>query len=264
MGREVEIYAFIGGHIRTVKERLIQITDRREMGRPHTIPVPFYVVRHGSSLVAFDTGMNERCALDPEGHLGKEIYNVPIMPEMKAEDAFQEQLERRLGVQPKDLNGVILSHGHLDHAGGIHLFEGTEVPIFVQRSELEVIEAGQIGYIPDDYGDLNKLHFVPVDGILDVFADGSVVAFPMPGHTPGMQSLMIKTSGGGRYVLTADALDSIEQLDGKIMPWVAWDEAKVLQGFHTLDLLRAMGVEIVPQHDPFYWKNRPWAPHPFK
>jgi len=260
----VQIYAFIGGYIRTLKEKLIQITDKREMGRTHTIPVPFYVIRHGSSLVAFDTGMNARCATDAEAHLGKEILSVPIVPEMKPEEAFEEQIKSRLGIEPKDLNGLILSHGHLDHAGGVHMLADTEVPIFVQRPELKVIEEGQIGYMPGDYGDLKRLHFVPVDGVLDLFGDGTVVAFPMPGHTPGLQSVMVKTEGHRCYVLTSDALDSIEQLEGKIMPWVAWDESKVLQGFHTLDLLKCMGAEIVPHHDPFYWKNRPLAPNPFK
>ncbi|MEW6440854.1 MAG: N-acyl homoserine lactonase family protein [bacterium] len=264
MAVQVEIHAFIGGYIRTVKERLIQTTDEREMGRPHWIPIPFYVVRHGSSLVAFDTGMNERCARDPEGHLGKDILAVPIVPEMKPEEAFDKQLKSRLGIEPRDLNGLILSHGHLDHAGSVHVFADTEVPIFVQRSELQVIEEGQIGYMPADYGDLKRLHFVPVDGVLDVFGDGTVVAFPMPGHTPGMMSLMVTVTDGRRYVLTSDALDSIEQLEKRILPWVAWDESKVVQVFNVLSLLRLAGAEIVPEHDPFYWKNRPLAPHPFE
>ena len=33
-----------------------------------------------------------------------------------------------------------MSHGHLDHAGAIDNFKGTDVPIYLQKKELDLIE----------------------------------------------------------------------------------------------------------------------------
>jgi N-acyl homoserine lactone hydrolase len=262
MPPKVEILAFLCGQIETEKDKLVQIKNQREAGMHYTIPIPFFVIRHGSSLVAFDTGINKKCATDAKSHWGEEILSVPIVPVLTEEDAFEAQLKSKLRIEPKDLNGLILSHGHLDHAGGLWTLADTEVPIFVQKAELEVIEQGALGYIPGDYPPPERLHWVPVDGVWDVFGDNTVIAFPMPGHTPGLQSLMV-TTDEGTYFLTSDALDSIEQLNERLLPWAVWDESKVIQVLNTLDLFRLMGIEVVPMHDPFYWKNRPLAPEPF-
>jgi glyoxylase-like metal-dependent hydrolase (beta-lactamase superfamily II) len=37
----------------------------------------------------------------------------------------------------KDVKGVILGHLHLDHAGGLHHFRGTDVPIYCHEAELK-------------------------------------------------------------------------------------------------------------------------------
>src|SRR5207237_2263426 len=35
-----------------------------------------------------------------------------------------------------DIRGIVLSHLHLDHAGGLELFRGTGVPVYVHGDEL--------------------------------------------------------------------------------------------------------------------------------
>lgn len=43
----------------------------------------------------------------------------------------------KTGHSIKDVKGVILGHLHLDHAGGLEHFRGTNVPIYVHEKELK-------------------------------------------------------------------------------------------------------------------------------
>lgn len=43
----------------------------------------------------------------------------------------------KTGHDIKDVKGVICGHLHLDHAGGLSYFQGTDVPIYVHEEELK-------------------------------------------------------------------------------------------------------------------------------
>ena len=43
---------------------------------------------------------------------------------------------KSLGLEPKELDAVVVSHLHFDHAGFLHIFKNTGIPVLVQESEL--------------------------------------------------------------------------------------------------------------------------------
>jgi N-acyl homoserine lactone hydrolase len=262
-GPEVKAYAFVGGFFKTQTQFFLKDT---RVGTPFTIPVTFFLVSHGSDWVAFDTGINGMVAKDPVTYLG-EAWMKAYYPVMTKDDEFCVQA-KKLGVSPKDLKAVILSHAHMDHAGAIDNFKGTDVPIYLQKKELDAVQqavaAGKnTAYVPEDFKVIDQVNIKPINGVFDVFGDQTVVAFPTPGHTEGHQSLLVKQSDGKSLVLTADAMYTVENMREAIPPGLAWDFPQALQALYVFRAMSCTGAGVVPSHDPEYWKEKALAPKPF-
>jgi glyoxylase-like metal-dependent hydrolase (beta-lactamase superfamily II) len=262
---EVQGYAFVCGILKTQTQYLLKDT---RVGTAFNIPVTFFVIKHGKEWVAFDTGNNAMVAKDPVAYWSKEVTDA-YFPVMKDYEEFREQVGKKLGLAPKDFKAVILSHGHLDHSGAIDNFKGTQVPLYLQNKEIEVIkkavESGKkTAYIPDDFKVMNELNIKGIDGVFDVFGDQTVVAIPTPGHTPGHQSLLVKQTGGKSLLLAADAMYTVENMQDAIPPGLAWDIPQSLQALYVFKAMKLVGVEVVPSHDPGYWEAKPLAPKTFE
>ena len=262
-----DVYAFKCGILKTQTQYMLKDT---RVGTPMNIPVTFFMIRHGKDWVAFDTGNNALVAKDPVKYWTKAIVEAydPVMADY---EEFKIQIDKELGLRPKDLKAVILSHGHLDHAGAIDNFVGTRVPLYLQKTEIQVIKDEMAknkatgvtsAYIPGDFAKMNKLNIKGVDGVYDLFGDKSVVMFPTPGHTPGHQSLMVKQSNGTVTILCADAEYTLENMNEAIPPGLAWDIPQSTQALYIFKVMQMMDakVSIVPSHDPKYWTNKPLAP----
>jgi len=261
LSNDVKVYAFKTGILKTQTQRILKDT---RVGVPMDIPVPFFLIRHGASWVAFDTGNNAAVAKDdPVKYWGAAVVKA-YTPVMKPHEAFKIQI-RKLGLRPKDIKCLILSHGHLDHAGGIEDFRGTNVPIYVQKKELEVINksvaSGKItAYIPADFKYMNELNIKPIEGTFDIFGDQTVVAFPTPGHTPGHQSLLVNPGTGKPWIFCADASYTLENMTARIAIGLYSDIQQVFENLDIFQTMQFMGAEIIPQHDPNYWRNKTFAP----
>ena len=106
---EVKVYAFICGILKTQTQYLLKDT---RVGTPFDIPVTFFLIKHGNDWVAYDTGNNAMVAKDPVGYWSEAVVKA-YTPVMKDYEEFQVQI-KKLGITPKDIKAVILSHGHLD------------------------------------------------------------------------------------------------------------------------------------------------------
>ena len=261
--KRVKAYPFVCGILKTQTQYMLKDT---RVGTPMNIPVTFFVLRHGDDWIAFDTGDNLMCAKDPVGYWGKDV-TAAYYPVMQDYEEFKVQI-KKLGLSPQKLKAVILSHGHLDHAGAIDNFAGTDVPIYLQAKELEIIKNAiasgkKTAYIPDDFKVLNQLNIKTINGIFDVFDDGTVIAFPTPGHTEGHQSLAVKSYDGKQLILCADAMYTLENMLDAIPPGLAWDVPRAVEALTIFKVLSMIGNELVPSHDPEYWKAKKLAPNLF-
>ena len=258
---EVKVYACNAGSLKTETQYILKDT---RIGTPMEIPLPFLIIRHGKEWIAFDTGCNGETARDPVAYWGEELAKG-FWPVIGPDEEFARAI-RTLGLKPPDLKAVILSHGHLDHAGAIEDLRATTVPIYVQKVELaeirEVVATQRMGtaYVPDDFKYLQELNIREVQGAFDIFGDRSVIAFPTPGHTLGHQSLYVKPSVGKAFIYAADALYTLECMEKSIPPAVAADFSATMQNIHWFKLANLAGVTVVPSHDPEYWAKHAWAP----
>ena len=108
------------------------------------------------------------------------------------------------GVAPRDVTAVVNSHLHFDHCGNNAAFPG--VPIFVQRAELEA--ASQPHYTVEDWVRFPDAHYVPIEGRHALSAGVELV--PTPGHTPGHQSVILRSGRGVDCIVAQAAYTAAE------------------------------------------------------
>lgn len=103
------------------------------------------------------------------------------------------------------IDGVFLTHIHLDHIMGLPDVPDT-VPVYTGPGETSVsafLNMFTQGTTDDLIGDaeLREWRFTAdpdgaLDGVVDIFGDGSVFALHAPGHTPGSTAYLVRTPDG--------------------------------------------------------------------
>ena len=164
----------------------VLVADLRAEGE--RMPVYVHVIDHPDARVLVDTGMTEL-------HPAVADLDPRILP---------------LSRQDFDLTGIDLvvnTHLHFDHCGGNHLFEGK--PIYVQRRELDDAH-NQDDYTIRDWVDAPGVRYLPVDGELELLP--GLRLLPAPGHTRGMQVVVVGTEGHP-VIVGGDVAVSLAELD---------------------------------------------------
>jgi glyoxylase-like metal-dependent hydrolase (beta-lactamase superfamily II) len=215
------------------------------------------LVETPDALVLVDTGVGNK-----EDEKFREIYGIQ-------NDGAPTRLEdaiRATGHSPGDVDVVISTHLHFDHAGGntVRDPDGTMRPAFprarhvVQRAEYDFAslpnERVRASYLPANYEPLDKA------GLWD-FVDGEteivpgVRVLPTPGHTPHHQSVLIRSEDQAACFL-ADLVPTTAHLP---LPWIMGYDLEPLVTLETKRTLlgRARHEDwlLVFEHDPV----TPWA-----
>lgn len=205
---------------------LVQLTDP---GETYTIVCPFYLIEHPEGVVLVDTGLSHEMLDDPasygpdgaafmEDFLPAIEYGPDMHPRAHLEDA---------GYAPEDVDYVVLTHLHSDHAGHIDTFQDAQ--FLVQMRELRYanwpVPVQDVFYLPGDFDRLRSSDYDvrPLEGEYDVFGDGSVRTFPTPGHTPGHQSVVVELPESGTVVLGADVAHMQDGYDREHVASFNWD-----------------------------------------
>lgn len=88
-----------------------------------------------------------------------------------------------------EVKGVLLTHGHSDHVGGLkHIIKGTEPPVFAHRIELPYIEGKQPFPGRKKAQALaapNLIKPLPMDQQGSLLPIGDLIPYHTPGHSPG-------------------------------------------------------------------------------
>jgi glyoxylase-like metal-dependent hydrolase (beta-lactamase superfamily II) len=220
------------------------------------VPVPSYLITHPRGRVLSDSGLHLAIQSDPTAHMGERGVRGTAF-----HFAAGEEVGARLAsaaCAPEAITHVVNSHLHYDHCGGNAQLPNADV--LVQRREWEHARSlpdDDPGYRRRDFDTGQRLRLV--DGELDLFGDGVVVLFPTTGHTPGHQSLRVRTASG-ELVLCGDACYLRESLEQLLLPGVLFDRAAALASLHTFRALAAAGARVMFGHDPAFWRSVPQAP----
>ncbi|MEM8592820.1 MAG: N-acyl homoserine lactonase family protein [Pseudomonadota bacterium] len=161
-----------------------------------------------------------------------------------------------LGINAEEVDEVIVTHLHYDHAGGLHLFPNAK--LHLQAAEMAFATGPcmcngtlQMPFTADHICEAvqrvysGRVIFHDGDGQV---ADG-VTVHRIGGHSRGLQAVRVQTEAGW-LCLASDAAHYYENaFEQKPFPIVV-DLEDMIQGFATLHRLASRPGLIVPGHDP--------------
>lgn len=222
-----------------------------------SVPIPFYVLEHPDGVALFDCGL-PAAMLDREERYLKALQSQDLDVTLTEEETVTSHLER-LDIDPARVRYAVLSHLHFDHAGGLR--ELPNATVVVQRREWG---AGFEPELSNRYG-LRKRYFdlghavQLVDDEHDLFGDGSAVCVPSYGHTPGHQSLRVR-SDQGDHLLIGDACYHCGVVESRVFPEMS-DHAAMNRSLDALLASRGPQTVMVFGHDPAQWGDEPVLPN---
>jgi len=224
-------------------------------GDPHDGPMPMdyfvWVATGGGRTVVIDTGFTEEVS-NRRG--GRTYLRCPV------------QTLAGMGIDPQQVDDVILTHLHYDHAGNFDRFPTAR--FHLQEAEMNYA-TGRYMHYPrlshsfelDDVCGLVRLNY----GQRVYFHHGDSEVAPgisvhlAGGHTAGLQFVRIHTRRGW-VVLASDVSHFYENFE-KGRPFSsAFHVGQMLEGFDRLRALAGSPQHIVPGHDPKVMERYPPAP----
>jgi glyoxylase-like metal-dependent hydrolase (beta-lactamase superfamily II) len=232
------IYAVRYGHLdRSSAENFLG-------GDDHTTRMPLdyfvWVVRSDERTIVVDTGFDAAAA----AARGRTL--IRPVGEGLAE----------LGVDPRTVLDVVITHMHYDHAGNLELFPRAR--FHVQDAELSYCTGRAMTHrqqsAPFDVENVLTM----VRRVYDqraVFHAGDAVLCPgvslhhLPGHTLGLQAVRVETERGP-VVLASDATHFWANLEREIPFPIVADVPAYLESLRALRRLAPSLDHIIPGHDP--------------
>ncbi len=199
--------------------------------------------------VLFDTGASANFKqLWPP--VVQELFPITIYEQANHLDAAVQAA----GYGLDDIKAIVLSHLHLDHAGGLEFFRGRDVPVYVHADELKnafyVVATGQdLGpYIPH-YLDFS-FNWQPIDGDQIELFDGFNL-HRLPGHTPALLGLQLDLANAGTFVLTSDQFHLRDNYEGPApLGWLLRDHEAWWRSYRKVKMIaERTDAKLVFGHD---------------
>ena len=224
------------GRMEFLRLQLIACQDETELV---TSPTPAFLISHPElGLILYDTGNSPFYGTEYTQFI-RETY--PVVEFISIEDALAKK-----GFKPSDVDMIILSHLHFDHAGGLKYFRGTRAIKNVVISEADLknayysIATGNSGAYIKSLFDFEDICFKPISETTQLAPD--LTLFLQESHTPGVIGLLLNTQSHGNLILTSDTVYLQESFEKRLPP--GGDINKTTdEFFQNLDKIRQMQEE---------------------
>jgi len=183
----------------------------------------FGVVEHPQQgIILFDTGVHTQF-YDATRKFPYRIHSIVTPFGLKKEKNAGNQL-LQIGIHPRNVKAIIISHGHADHIPGIIDFP--DAKIIINKAELDVmcwdhtrhdsVKLFRNAYLKSLYTHCRN-EIIPVDFTLrgkkhalfnnavDLWDDGTMYLVELPGHTKGQMGLFMNHSESRDLFFVGDA-----------------------------------------------------------
>lgn len=234
------------------------------------------LVETADSLVLVDTGYGLRDVRDPRSRLSR-FFLTLMSPAFREELTAFRQIQR-LGLDPRDVRHIVLTHLDFDHAGGIDDFPWARVHMMRLERDDAIRQRSWLDrqrYRPQQWsypgqwtlhecspGD-RWLGFEQVCGGQGLPED--ILLLPLPGHTLGHAGVVLRRSAGW-MLLAGDAYFHHREMDPRqptctpglrAYQWMMEKDRRArLANQERLRSLRSHhDVDIICSHDPVEFKR---------
>jgi glyoxylase-like metal-dependent hydrolase (beta-lactamase superfamily II) len=245
--------AQVEGRGRGLRRRLAIFADK---SWTEWLPTYAWVIEHLEGVIVVDTGQGVHLL-----ESGKSLH-----PYIRWETAFRITCEeeigpqlRALGIGPRDVKRVVLTHLHIDHDGGLAHFPQSEILVAAGELRTAIGWAGLLrGYMPNRWPRwfdptplvLAPEAFGPFAASKRLTEAGDVVAVATPGHTANHLSIIVEQEGASFFLAGDASYDERLMLAGRIDGVSADDDVASA----TLDAIkhfaRSRPTVYLPTHDP--------------
>ena len=256
MGMKISVLYL--GHMEFPKFRLVETPDEQEMVKSPAVAV---LIQHPVlGNILYDTGNS------PEhltAYTKEMLHDYPVVDCVSIKDALAEK-----GLTPDDIDRIIISHLHFDHAGGMKDFVGTKAIRNVMVSEADLKQAyfsvmtGHGGAYIRSLFDVEGVQFETINRTTELAPD--LTLFIQEAHTPGVIGMILRTEHSGTIITTSDTLYTADSYRNGLPPGGTIN-ATTDEFFDNLKRIRGMekeyGATLLFGHDYdqiIEWSGKGW------
>ncbi len=182
---------------------------------------------------------------------------------MSEDEYFDSRLDQ-IGLGVADIDYVVASHLHFDHAGNMQLFKNSNARLICNDKEKEFAfgYAGAFNgaHLKADYEGLN---FETVSGDTEILP--GITLIEAPGHTPGTMSMRVDLAESGPMIFTSDAIYLGDSYGPPASPAAIVNDLGAW--YASVEKLRgiaeASGAEMIFGHDAEQLRSMKRAPEAF-
>jgi len=196
-----------------------------------------YLIHHTTEgYLLWDTGLTDRLVALPDG-----LTVAPLRQTWRRSQTLISALAG-LGVAPKDIRYVAISHVHPDHVGNLDEFP--DATVIMQKAEWDL--AATLAQKPFRLDRKKEL----IEGDKDLFDDGSLTLLSTPGHTPGHESLLVHLPKTGYVLLSGDVAHFQSNWDNRRVPSFNTDKAQSAASMEKIaKILEEKHAQLWINHD---------------
>lgn len=241
------------------------ITPGLDNGLIFNVPYLGFYLTNGKRHILCDTGINEKYIIDGKAWLGS--------PAAGGSDWVLGAL-KGIGLSPDDIDTVIYTHLHNDHAGNCELFPNA-VHVFQEAEWKEYIDPLPSMVARGDYDQslIEVFRNLKTQRLVGDtrYLEGLEVILT-PGHTLGSQCLLVQTKDG-IYNIAGDTvnsrftvfpeMDSLTLIDGKVIPitpapksygpaiasWLIYDQHDWFRSIYRIKSMLQSPRHLLPGHE---------------
>ncbi len=261
----MKFYILNTGYLETDKNNVVACSTIGTYSNPKVenkwikLPVMSFLIESEDGWILYDTGSHPDAM---KGYWPKNLQEIyPLY--QKEEERLENQLAL-VGVKPEDIKKVVISHMHLDHAGGLHLFPHAD--IYVPKEDFEMAQV-QVhknpnplthgGYVKADCE--VEANYILVDKDTEI-AKG-VTLLSLPGHTPNLLGILLEADEN-TYILPQDCIYT-EEIYGPPAKasGLLYDSLSYFKSIEKVrELQKKYNAKVIFAHDYEFFKTLKLAP----